>query len=285
MSIAVTGASGRLGRLAIEALVGRAGSKNVVALARDPGKAGGQGVETRHFDYDRPATLLPALSGVETLALISSSEVGKRIDQHRNVIEAAKKAGVGRVLYTSLLHADVSPLSLAEEHLPTEAALKASGLRFAILRNGWYNENYMGSVPAALEHGAFIGGSGEGRISAAARADYAEALAVVATGEGHDGRTYELAGDTSFTLADFAAELSRQSGRDVPYRDLSEAEYAAAMVEAGLPEGLARALAGWEAGASRGALFDDGRQLSALIGRPTTPVSATLADALKQPQT
>lgn len=280
MTIAVTGASGQLGHIAIDALRRRAGDEDVIALMRTVGKTTGSPAQTRAFDYDQVTTLAPALTGVDTLVLISSSEIGKRIAQHGNVIAAAQEAGVGRIIYTSVLHADTSPLSVATEHRPTEAALAASGLPFTILRNGWYTENYMGAVPGALEHGAFIGSARDGRISAAARADYAEALAVAATTGGHDGRTYELAGDDAFTLADLAAELSRQTGRDIPYRDLPEADYAAALTAAGVPEPFARSLAGWDVDASHDALFDDGRQLSRLIGRPTTPLSAVVASAL-----
>src|SRR5690606_35702578 len=156
----------------------------------------------------------------DTLLLISSSEVGQRAAQHRNVIEAARKAGVGRIVYTSLLHADTNPLDLAIEHRQTEADLKASGIPFTILRNGWYTENYTASVPGALAGGAFIGSAGEGRIASSTRAVFAEAAAVVLLGEGHDGKTYELAGDKAYTLADLAAEISRQSGREIPYKNL-----------------------------------------------------------------
>ncbi len=281
MIIAVTGASGQLGRLTVDALRKRTGDDGVVALVRTPDKIGIAQVPTRTFDYDDAATLAPALAGVDTLVFISSSEVGRRVTQHGRVIAAAQEAKVGQIIYTSVLHADTSPLSVATEHRPTETALRTSGLPVTILRNGWYTENYMGSIPAVLKHGAFIGSSGSGRISAAARADYAEALAVVATTGGHDGSIYELAGDDAFTLADLAAELSRQTSRDIPYRDLPEADYASALTTAGVPETFARLLAGWEVGASHGALFDDGRQLSTLIGRPTTTLAATIAAALK----
>jgi len=279
MTIAVTGATGQLGRLTIEKLKTLLPAGEIVALARSPEKAE-LGVETRAFDYDRPETLAPALAGVARLVLISSSEVGKREAQHRAVIAAAKAAGVGQIVYTSLLHADRSPLSLAGEHVATEAALAESGIPHVILRNGWYAENYTGAVPAALQHGALIGAAGAGRISGAARADYADAAAIVAADGSHAGKTYELAGDSAWTLADLAAEVSRQSGKDIPYRNLSEAAHAAALVGAGLPEGLAAAIASWDVGASQGALFDDGRQLSALIGRPTTPLADVVRAAL-----
>lgn len=279
MTVAITGATGQLGRLTIAKLKTLLPEDQIVALARSPEKAD-LGVETRAFDYDRPETLAPALAGVERLLLISSSEVGKRAPQHRAVIEAAKAAGVGEIVYTSLLHADRSPLSLAAEHVETEAALAESGIPHTILRNGWYAENYTGSIPTALQHGALIGAAGAGRVSGAARADYAEAAARVLAEGGHAGQTYELAADDAWTLADLAAEISRQSGHDIPYVDLPEAEYAAALVKAGLPEGLAAAVAGWDAGAAQGALFDDSRALSGLIGRPTTPLADVVRAAL-----
>jgi NAD(P)H dehydrogenase (quinone) len=280
MTIAVTGATGQLGRIVVEKLKQKVPAAEIVALVRSPEKATDLGVAARASDYDRPETLVAALSGVDTLLLISSSEVGKRATQHHNVIEAARKGGVKRIVYTSLLRADSSPLSLAPEHRETETELKASGIAHTILRNGWYSENYTGSIGGALAGGAFIGSAGDGKISSAPRADFAEAAAAVLTGEGHDGKTYELAGDDAYTLSDLAAEISKQTGKDIPYRNLSEADYAAALKGFGLPEGLAAAIAGWDVSASQGALFDDGRQLSALIGRPTTPISATVKAAL-----
>jgi NAD(P)H dehydrogenase (quinone) len=279
--IAVTGATGQLGRLVIAALKNQASTGEVIALARNPATAQGPGVSARAADYSQPATLDAALQGIDTLLLVSSSEIGQRTAQHRNVIEAARRAGVGRLVYTSLLHADSSPISLAAEHVETEVALKASGIAYTILRNGWYTENYTGSVAGALAGGAFIGSAGDGRISAATRADFADAAAAVLTGSGHQGRTYELAGDTSFSLAELAAEISRQTARALPYLNLPEAEYAATLAGFGLPEFLAKGLAAWDVDASRGALFDEGRELSRLIGRPTTSLAEAVAAALK----
>ncbi|MEI9973377.1 MAG: SDR family oxidoreductase [Ignavibacteriota bacterium] len=282
MTIAITGATGKLGRLVIDHLKSKKASANIVALARSTAKAADLGVTVREADYTKPETLDKALHGVDTLLLISSSEVGQRVAQHHNVIESAKKNGVKRIVYTSVLHADESTLGLAVEHRATEAELKASGLGFTLLRNGWYTENYTASIPGALAGGAFLGSARDGKISSAARIDFADAATVALTTEGHSGKIYELAGDDAYTLSDLAAEISRQTGKHIPYKDLPEADYAAALQKVGLPEFWTRAIASWDVAASHGALFDDGRQLSKLIGRATTPLSVVVAEALKQ---
>ncbi|MEM8934712.1 MAG: SDR family oxidoreductase [Acidobacteriota bacterium] len=279
-TLAITGSTGQLGRLVVQKLTEAETDHRLVGLARSTTKAADLGISVREASYDDPVSLVRALSGVDTILLISGSEIGRRVAQHRQVIEAARQNDVRRVVYTSLLHADTSPLDLAPEHAETEAILRQSGLAYTILRNGWYTENYTGSIGSALEHGAFIGSAGDGRIASAARADYADAAVTVLLGEGHAGKTYELAGDTAYTLDDLAAELSRQAGRTIPYRDLPEADYAAALLAAGLPEPFAHALASWDVDASNGALFDDGHTLSTLIGRPTTALSTTIAEAL-----
>ncbi len=283
MTIGITGASGQLGGLVVKKLKGKIASKDIFALVRTAARAAGLGVSLRDADYSKPETLDRALDGIDTLLMISSSELGqRRAEQHRNVVEAAKRNGVKRIVYTSLLHADTSPLNLAEGHRGTEAALKASGIPFTFLRNGWYTENYTTSIPGALASGVFIGSAGNGRISSAVRIDYADAAVAVLTGDGHDFKTYELAGDDAYTLSELAAEISRQTGKTIPYKNLSEAEYTAALVGLGMPEALAKAYASYDVGASQGALFDDGRQLSALIGRPTTPLATAVTDALQQ---
>lgn len=282
MTIAVTGATGQLGRFVIAELKKRVPTSEIIALVRNPAKAADLGVAAREADYNRPETLKTALAGVGKLLLISSSEVGKRAPQHQAVIDAAKAAGVGFIAYTSLLHADVSPLGLGVEHRATEAALKASGIAHALLRNGWYSENYAASVPGALASGAFIGSAGDGKITSAARADYAAAAAAVLTAPDAAGKVYELAGDEAYTLADLAAEISRQSGKTIPYHNLTEADYAATLIKIGLPEGLAKMLADSDTGAAKGGLFDDSHTLSKLIGRPTTPLKDVVAATLAQ---
>lgn len=276
MSIAVSGSTGQLGRLVVPALKQRT-SEEIIGLARNPDAAADLGIALRRADYDDAATLAPALEGVDTLLLISGSEVGKRAAQHRNLIDAAKAAGVRRIVYTSLLHADISPLGLADEHRQTEAMLATSGLVTTILRNGWYTENYTASVAPAVANGAFYGAAGNGKIAAAARADYADAAVAVVTGQGHDGAVYELAGAPAFTLADLAAEISRQTGKDIPYVNLSEADFAKALQDAGLPEPVAAMVAGFDAAAAKGALDGDGDDLARLIGRDSTP----LADSVR----
>lgn len=281
MKIGITGATGHLGRLVVAKMKERAAADDLVALVRSPQKAADLGIEAREADYDKPETLQRALQGIDTLLLISGSEVGKRARQHQHIIDAAKQNGVQRIVYTSVLHADNTSVSLATEHRATEQALKASGIPHTFLRNGWYTENYTASIPGALAGGAVIGSAGEGKISAATREDYADAAVAVLTSEGHEGKVYELAGDEAFTLKEYAAELSRQTGRDIPYKNLPEAEYAAALAGFGIPEEMAEAIAGWDVSVSKGDLFDDSRQLSKLIGRPTTPLSVAIEEALK----
>jgi len=283
--IAITGATGQLGRLVIDALLKKVPASEIIAAVRSPEKAAdlqALGVTLRAADYGKPETLHSAFAGVDKLLLISSSEVGQREAQHKAVIEAAKAAGVGFIAYTSLLHADTSPLGLGVEHRATEALLKASGIPFALLRNGWYTENYAASIAPALAHHAFIGAVGEGRIASAARADYAAAAAEVISRDDQAGKVYELAGDDSYTLAQFSAEIAKQSGEQVDYINLPQAEFAAALKGAGLPDGLSEMLADSDAGAEKGGLFDDSHTLSKLIGRPTTPYAEVIKAALQK---
>ncbi|EKW0743049.1 SDR family oxidoreductase [Citrobacter freundii] len=278
--IAITGATGQLGQHVIESLLKTVPASQIVAIVRNPAKATAlsqQGITVRQADYSDEAAFTTALQGIDKLLLISSSEVGQRAPKHRNVINAAKAAHVKFIAYTSLLHADTSPLGLADEHVATEQMLAESGIAYALLRNGWYTENYLASAPAALEHGVFIGAADEGKIASATRADYAAAAARVISEDGHAGKTYELAGDAGWTLSQLAAELAKQSGKKVVYQNLSEADFAAALKGVGLPAGLADMLADSDTGASKGGLFDDSHTLSKLIGRPTT----SLADSVK----
>ncbi|HAT1574893.1 TPA: SDR family oxidoreductase [Raoultella ornithinolytica] len=281
--IAITGATGQLGHLVLQNLLKTTAASQIVAIVRNPAKAEAlsqQGIVVRQADYTDEAAFTAALQGVDKLLLISSSEVGQRTPQHRNVIHAAKAAGVKFIAYTSLLHADKSPLGLHVEHVETEKMLADSGIPYALLRNGWYTENYLASAPPALEHGVFIGAAGDGKIASATRADYAEAAARVIAEEGHAGKVYELAGDEAWTLSELAAALSKLSGKNVVYQNLSEADFAAALKSVGLPAGLADMLADSDVGAAKGGLFDDSRTLSALIGRPTTPLAESIKGIL-----
>ncbi|HDU8495616.1 SDR family oxidoreductase [Morganella morganii] len=281
--IAITGATGLLGQHVIENLLQTVPAGQIVAIVRNPAKGASlsrKGISVRQADYNDEASLIRALQGVEKLLLISSSEIGQRVTQHRNVINAAKSANVKFIAYTSLLHADTSPLGLHTEHVETEKMLADSDIRYALLRNGWYTENYLASVPAALEHGVFIGAAGEGKIAFAARADYAAAAACVISEDGHAGKVYELAGDEARTLSHLAKELTEQSGKNVVYQNLSQADFVAALKNAGLPDELSEMLADSDVGASVGGLFDDSHTLSKLIGRPTTTLAESIKDIL-----
>ncbi|MBI5070966.1 MAG: NAD(P)H-binding protein [Deltaproteobacteria bacterium] len=282
--IVVTAASGHLGRLVIDQLLRNVPASQVVAAVRSPDKAkdlAARGVTVRAADYSRPETLGPALDGAEKVLLISSSEVGKRYGQHAAVVKAAQAAGVKLLAYTSLLRADTSKLALAAEHKATEEAIRASGLSFVFLRNGWYLENYTENLGPALQHGAMVGSAGTGRIAAAARADYAAAAVAVLTGA--PGKpVYELAGDQRFTMAELAGEVSRQAGKAIPYQDLPADEYRAVLTGAGLPPPVADVYVDADVQAAQGALDDAGGDLRRLIGRPTTPLADAVRAALKR---
>ena len=282
--IVITGATGQLGRHVITSLLTKVPAASLAVAVRNEEKAkdfAALGVQVRYADYNQPASWDTALQGADKVLLISSSEIGQRVKQHSAVIDAAKRMGVKLLAHTSVLHADTSVLGLAEEHRQTEAAIQASGVPFVMLRNGWYTENYTASIPAALSLGALYGCAGDGRISSAAREDYAEAAAVVLTSDHQAGKIYELAGDTAFKLSEFAAEISRQSGKTIPYVNLPEDAYKKALLDAGLPEFLAELLANSDTGVSKGALFDDGQHLSKLIGRKLVSWEATLLAALE----
>ncbi|RYX91370.1 MAG: SDR family oxidoreductase [Bradyrhizobiaceae bacterium] len=282
--ILVTAAGGQLGRLTVNALLRLVPAGRIVAGLRDPAKGAdlaAKGIAVVVADYNKPDTLDAALEGIDRVLLISSNALGQRVAQHRNVIDAAKRAGVKLLAYTSVLRADTSQLSVAQEHLPTEELIHASGMPFVLLRNGWYTENYIASIPAALAHGALVSSARDGRIASASREDYAAAAAAILAGDGHTGKIYELAGDEAFTLDDFAAELSKQSGKTIPHIRLPEAEFKAIMLSAGLPEEVAELIATSNTAAADGALFDDSHMLSELIGRKATPFAETIAEALK----
>lgn len=282
--IAITGASGQLGRLVLDQLLQVTDPQDIVALVRKPetlASYADQGVQVRYANYDEPSSLPAALTGVEKLLLISGSEVGKRTAQHQAVIDAAVQAGVAIVAYTSILHADRSSLMLAEEHRATEAALQSSGIAHVLLRNGWYSENYTGTAAMTIEQGALYGCAGEGRIATASRADYAAAaVSVLTSTESQAGKIYELAGDEAFSLSEYAAELSRQSGKPVAYNNMSQEDYQALLLQVGLPEGLAVMLANSEMGASQGDLYDESGDLHGLIGRPTTTIQESISAAI-----
>ncbi len=282
--ILVTGATGKLGHHVIQALLTKVPPSEIVAVIRDLGKAADLaefGVQIRQADYSRPETLDTAFAAGDKLLLISSNDLAQRIPQQQAVVDAARRAGIRLLAYTSILRADTSSLSLARDHKATEAYIRGSGIPFVFLRNGWYLENHTESLASALEHGAILGAAGEGRFSSAARKDYAAAAAAVLATDGHANHVYELAGDSSFTLAELAAEVAQQAHKPVVYRNLAEPQYEAALTGFGLPASLSTMLAECDAGASQGELESSSKDLHTLIGRPTTTLSEAVAFALK----
>jgi len=281
---AVTAATGQFGRLVVEALKQRVDASQIVAIVRDPSKAADLGVEIRQADYTDPAGLEAALKGVEKLLLISASDF-ERLPKHRNVVNAAKASGVKFLAYTSLLNADRWTLPPFDQHSPTEALIRSSGIPYTFLRNGWYTENNTSNLGPALAYGSIMGAAGDGRIAWASRRDLAEAAAAVLASDGHEGRTYELGGDSALTMNDLAAEVARQSGKAVTYVNAPKADYAAFLVKVGLPAPVADMVAAVDADAVPAGLLDtDSNDLSNLIGRPTTPISDTIAAALEAEQ-
>lgn len=279
---AITAATGQLGRLVLDALLARGvPATDLVAAVRDPAKAtdlAALGVQVRHADYTQPDTLRTAFSGVDQVLLISSPEAGARLTQHRNAVEAAQAAGVGRLVYTSILHAHGTKVGLAAEHEATEDLITASGLPHAFLRNGWYTENYTSQVATQVQHGAILGATAGAGVGLATRRDYAEAAAAVLTDPTATG-AYELAGP-DVTLAAYAAEVARQSGKQVTSVDLSQADYEQALLGAGLPAPVAAMLADADAGIARGDLSDASGTLERLLGRPATPLADAVSAAL-----
>ena len=282
--IFIAAATSQLGNLVIQSLLEKIPASQIIAGVRNVEKAqnlADKGITLRIADYNDPNGLESAFNGVDKLLLISSGDIAaSRSQQHKNVIDAAKNAGVKLVAYTSIVNADTSEMLLAKDHQETERYLKASGVPYVFLRDGWYIENYTGSIPIALQHGAIIGASGVGKISAAARKDYADAAAVVLTTNGHENKIYELAGDNAFTMNEYADELSKKVGKTIPYVNLPKDEYAAALVGAGLPEALANILADSDIGASKGQLYSKSKDLSNLIGRPTTTLKDVIASSI-----
>ena len=277
--VGVTGASGKLGDGVVDRLRKVIPPGHIVAVVRSPEKAErlvARGVRVRGGDYAAPQTLASTFVGVKRLLFVSGNELGKRVDQHRAVIEAAKEAGVELIAYTSVLRADTSTLPIANEHQATEELLRGSGVPWVILRNGWYIENYTDSLRGPLALGAFLGAAREGRIAAASRSDYAAAAVTVLTTDAHQGKTYELAGDYAFTKKQLAEAVSAWAGTSVGYHDLPAAEYRAALIKAGFPESTVTLLVETDLAIARGDLDSSCRDLHRLIGHATT----TLRDVL-----
>ncbi|MEV6792721.1 SDR family oxidoreductase [Streptomyces sp. NPDC051320] len=283
MGIVVTGATGALGRLVIDELLSKVPADQVAALVRNKEKAAelaARGVELRIADYDEPATLAGAFRAGDRVLLISASEVGRRVPQHTAVIEAAKAAGVAQLAYTGILGGPDADFQLAAEHKVTEQLILDSGLPYTFLRNGWYSENYTANLAPVLEHGAVVANAGGGRVSSAARADYAAAAAAVLVSDGHLGKAYELSGDTAWSFAEYAAEVAKATGKDITYTEVPAAVHQEILVGAGLPEAFAAILVDVDSAIGRGLLAGTSGDLAALIDRPTTPIAATIADAL-----
>ncbi|MFJ1958770.1 SDR family oxidoreductase [Streptomyces microflavus] len=284
MSIVVTGATGQLGQLVVEGLLKKVPADQIAAAIRNEEKAAplaARGVQIRIADYDQPDTLTTAFHPGDKVLLISGNELGKRVPQHQAVVDAARAAGVALLAYTSILGGPKADFTLGRDHQATEEIIKNSGLPHVLLRNGFYSDDYLNGLADTLERGRIDGNAGTGEVASATRADFAAAAVTVLTEDGHQGRAYELSGDTAWTLTGLAAEISRQSATEVVYHNIAPAERRTALLQAGLPEAIADLLVDIDDAIARGLLADTPGDLSRLIGRPSTPITKTIANALK----
>ncbi|NUS73542.1 MAG: SDR family oxidoreductase [Corynebacteriales bacterium] len=284
MGIVVTGATGKLGQFVVEALLDKVDGNQITAIVRDPDKAAGyaaRDVKVKPADYEQPETFLNIFHRGDKVLLISGNEPGRRVAQHKVVIDAAKKAEVSLLAYTSILGGPDADFDLASDHKTTEQAILSSGLPYVLLRNGWYNENYTENLGPVLEHGAITQAAGDGRVASAARADYAAAASVVLTSEGHENKAYELSGDSAWSFAEYAAELSAQTGKDIVYNSVSPQTYQSILISTGMPDAVAALVVNIDQAIERGLLARQNGDLARLIGRATTPMADSIAAALK----
>ena len=286
--IVVTGATGQLGTHVVEGLLKQVPADEVAVVVRDAAKAvrfGELGVEVRVADYNDPASLDDAFREGEKALLISGSEIGQRVPQHKAVIDAAKNAGVALLGYTSVLGGPAADMELAREHQATERYIIDSGLPYVLLRNGFYHEVYTEALGQAIANGGLLTSAVEGaKVATAARADYAAAAVAVLTGEGHENRAYELSGDQAWTFEEYAEEVSRQLGSELPVNRVPADTHREILVGVGLPDPLAAVFVGVDDAISRGLLAVQTGDLSKLIGRPTTPLAESIAQGLKAVQ-
>lgn len=274
--ITVTGATGKLGRLVVDGLLERVPADQVIAAVRNPGKAADlaeRGVKVRHADYAEPETLLPALDGTDKLLLISGNDPGRSLPWHTAAIDAAKQVGVGQLAFTSVVLASLPPRA-------TEPVIQASGLPFTLLRNAQYSEHYAPQIEQALATGVLVGSAGDGRTASATRTDLAAAAVAVLTGDGHENKVYELTGDTAWSFPELAAEISRASGRQISYRNVSPAEHLKLVLAAGVPRPLAEVFIENYIAIAAGEFAATTTDLRDLIGRPATTIAESIKIAM-----
>lgn len=283
MTLLVTAASGQLGRLVVDALLQRGvPASDIVAGVRTPSKAddlSARGVSVVEFDYARPETLAPVLTGVDRVLLISGTDAD-RVSGHRNVIAVARDAGVGRLVYTSAPRVDEIDYALGADHKATEEAIAASGLSATVLRHNWYTENYLDAVARAADTGEIVAAVGDARVASASRRDYAEAAALALITDDLAGQTLEVGGDVAWTYDELAQAATEVLGRPVTYTAVTIEQLTAGLEAAGLDAGTAAFVAGIDDAIARGALSQTDGTLSRLLGRPTTPLVDGLREGL-----
>ncbi|MDF2724002.1 MAG: hypothetical protein K0Q59_3677 [Paenibacillus sp.] len=282
MKVLVTGATGKLGELVVEALLNKLPAGQIAVSVRDPKKAErwtAAGVEVRYGDFDDEASLEKAFAGIDRLLIISTADFQHRLRQHTTAIRAAKKANVGFIAYTSAPNAADSKLILAHDHRETENVLKSSGVPYSILRNNWYLENEAGSFHAVLNGAPWAIASGSGRVGWATRRDYAEAAANVLAGPGHENTVYELSGEP-LTQEQLASIFAEAMNREVQVVHMDDEAYGKMLLEVGMPEAVVPVFVDVQRGIRSGELAIESGDLLRLLGRPVTPLGDGIREML-----
>lgn len=279
--ILISGASGHLGSLVIKHLIESQGiaAADIIATSRDPSKLSAlaaKGVETRAADFSTPSTLAAAFQGVDRLLIISTDAIGARIDQHKAAIEAAQKASVQRIFYTSMPKAETSAIIFAPEHAASEAAIKSSGLAYTIFRNGWYMENLFMSLPQIVSSGQWYTSAGDGRTGYIAREDIARAIAAGIAHPVAENITYNLNGDVGHSNHDIAALVSDITAKQIDVINLNDEQLLNGMLATGVPANFAPFLVSTNAATRAGDLDRISDDAANLSGHPLTTLKAFL---------
>jgi NAD(P)H dehydrogenase (quinone) len=281
--IAITGASGGLGRRVAELVLEQADPTQVLLLTRTPDRLkdlARRGARVEKASFKNPTGLKQVLVGVERLLLISTDAIGGRVDHHRQAIAAARHAGVWHVAYTSVAQpSSDNPSLIAGEHAQTEQALRESGMDWTFLRNNLYAEGLIPAVQQAAESGLWVTNAGEGRTAYVSREDCARAAAAVLLTDGHEREVYDITGPEALTQAEIAAIAAEHAGVPIEVILQDDAEYAVDLEAAGMPAPVVELIVSFGEAVRRGFLSKVSTDVQALTGQPPRSVREVLQAA------